>query len=161
MNVRRSIVPPQSQNSLTNPVTAKGAPTKPAKLMYRVPVDGETWYGVAFPMCPINRLIVHHTWSLFERSRARGPEKTYGNNFTYDEIIATPKFLKAVLYLVGVSTFLASLLFPPVCLSYFSEFVAPILTSSKARWILKCILPKPGEGPKPYANVLLSADQSR
>lgn len=109
----------------------KGAPTKPAKLMYRVPVDGETWYGVVFPMCPINRLVVHHTWSLFERSRARGPEKVYGNNFTYEEIIATPNFLKAVVYLVGVSTFIAGLLFSP------------------ARWILKRILPKPGEGPKP------------
>lgn len=84
------------------------------KFIYNVPVNGRTWYGAVFPMCPINRLVVHHTWSLFKGSRDRHPEKAYGDNFTYNEIIARPKFYEAMLYLLGLSTLFASFLFSPV-----------------------------------------------
>lgn len=113
--------PFQSRNLPNNLATAKGAPTKPMKPIYSVRVDGKTWYGVMFPMCPINRLVVHHTWSLFSRFRDRRPDNLYGDNFTYDEIIATSRFYKAVFYLLGISAFIGSLLFPPVSLSAYGR----------------------------------------
>jgi len=103
----------------------KGAPTKPMKSIYSVRADGKTWYGVVFPMCPINRLVVHHTWSLFRRSRDRRPDNVYGDDFTYNEIIATPRFYQAVFYLLGLSAFIVSLLFPPVRLFYPLEMACP------------------------------------
>ena len=84
------------------------------RMIYSVPVNEKTWYGVVYPMCPINRLVVHHTWSLFKRSRDQRPEKVYGDNFAYNEIIATPRFYEAVLHLLGLSVFIAGLLFSPV-----------------------------------------------
>jgi hypothetical protein len=65
-------------------------------------------------MCNINRLVVHHTWSLFKRFQDRHPEKVYGDNFTYTEIAAKPRYYQVVLYLLALSAFLASVLFPPV-----------------------------------------------
>jgi hypothetical protein len=122
-NVREPVVPFWSPNLSGNPVAAKGAPTKPMKLIYTVHVNGRTWFGVVFPMSPINRLVVHHTWSLFRRSQDQRPDNVYGDNFTYEEIIATPRFYKAVFYLLGLSAFLAGLLFPPVRLFCLPERV--------------------------------------
>ena len=65
-------------------------------------------------MCPINRLVVHHTWSLFKRSQGQHPEKAYGDKFTYNEILAMPSFPRAMLYLLGFSVFIVGLLFSPV-----------------------------------------------
>ena len=84
------------------------------KPVYTVTVDDKTWYGGIFPMCSINRLTVHHTWSLFKRSQDRHPEKVYGDHFTYTEILPRPKYFQAVLYVLALSTFLASVIFPPV-----------------------------------------------
>ena len=103
-----------SYNSHTNSAKAKGALSKSKKLIYSVPVDGETQYGGIFPMCSINRLVVHHTWSLFKRSQGRHPEKVYGDNFTYCEIVAKPSIQRTVLYILGLLVFAASLVFPPV-----------------------------------------------
>jgi hypothetical protein len=83
-------------------------------LIYSVPVNGKTWYGVVYPMCPIRRLVVHHTWSLPKRSRDQRPEKVYGDNFAYNEIIATTRFYEGVLHLLGLSVHIASFLFSPV-----------------------------------------------
>lgn len=103
-----------SYNSHTNSAKAKGALSKSKKLIYSVPVDGETQYGGIFPMCSINRLVVHHTWSLFKRSQDQHPEKVYGDNFTYCEIVAKPSIQRTVLYILGLLVFAASLVFPPV-----------------------------------------------
>jgi len=65
-------------------------------------------------MCSINRLVVHHTWSLFKRSQDRYPEKVYGDNFTYGEVVAKPSIRRTVLYLFGLLVFAAGLVFPPV-----------------------------------------------
>jgi len=64
----------------------------------------------------INRLAVQHSWSLFKRAEARYPEKAYGDNFTYSEITAKPKYYQAVLYVFAISAFIAGILFPPVSL---------------------------------------------
>ena len=125
MNVRELFDLSLLRNSSGDPTTAKGVPSKPTKSIYSVHADGKTWYGTAFFMCPVNRLVVHHTWSLFRRSRDRRPDNDYGDNFTYDEIMATSSFYKAVFYLVGVSTFIASLIFPPVRLFYLLETIYP------------------------------------
>ena len=76
-------------------------------------------------MCYINRLVVHHTWSLFKRSQDRYPEKVYGDNFTYGEIVAKPSFHQVALYLLGLSAFAVGLLFPPVRPLLFLELVSP------------------------------------
>ena len=110
----RERVPAHSTVTSTNSAQAKGSLSRPAKLIQSVPIDGKTWYGGIFPMCPINRLVVHHTWSLFKRSQDRYPEKVYGDNFTYHEIVAKPSFYQAVLYLLGLSVLAAGLLFAPV-----------------------------------------------
>ena len=86
------------------------------KIIHTVPVDGKTWYGGIFFMGGINRLAVQHTWSLFKRSQAQHPEKVYGDNFTYSEITAKPKYHQAVLYVLAISAFIAGILFPPVSL---------------------------------------------
>jgi len=93
------------------------------KLVYTVPVDGKTWYGGIFPMYNINRLVVHHTWSLFKRTQDRYPEKAYGDNFTYTEITAMPRYHQALLYVFALSTFVASILFPPVSFPRLLELV--------------------------------------
>lgn len=87
-------------------------------MIYSVPVDGKTVYGVIFPMCPMNRLVVHHTWSLFKRSRDRCPENVYGDSFTYNEIISRSRFYEAVFYLLGGLAFIVGFMFPPVRPSY-------------------------------------------
>ena len=117
MNVRGFLSPIPVALFITS--TAKGAPTKPAKPIYTVLVDGKTWYGGIFPMCPINRLVVHHTWSLFTRSQDRHPERVYGNDFAYNEIVARPRYYQAVLYVLGLSALVAGLLFWPVRLPRF------------------------------------------
>lgn len=76
-------------------------------------------------MCPINRLVVHHSWSFFARYRDQYPDNVYGDNFTYEEVLATPGFFKAVFYLLGVSAFFAGLLFPPVRLFCLPELMQP------------------------------------
>ena len=111
--------PHSSHSSSANSATAKGAPTKPTKLIYTVPVEGKTWYGGMFPMCRINRLVVHHTWSLFKRSQDRHLEKVYGDDFSYTEIAAKPRYHQAVIYLLALSTFIAGVLFPPVSFHVF------------------------------------------
>ena len=123
----RERVPPiiRSRDPCTNSAKAKGLPSKRTKLICSVPIDGKTWYGGAFPMCRINRLVVHHTWSLFKRSQDRYPEKVYGDNFTYGEIVAKQSFHQAALYILGLSVFIAGLLFPPVRLPRLLELVSP------------------------------------
>ena len=70
-------------------------------------------------MANINRLTVHHSWSLFKRFQDRHPEKAYGDNFTYTEIAARPKYHQAVLYVLALATFIAGIIFPPVSLPRF------------------------------------------
>ena len=106
-----------SEDSFTNSATAKGTPTKPAKLIQTVPVGDRVWYGGTFFMYSINRPVVQHTWSLFKRSRDRHPENVYGDNFVYSEIAAKSKYHQAVLYVLVLYVFLAGILFPPVSLS--------------------------------------------
>ena len=73
---RERILPTvQPHISYANSAKAKGAPRKPTGSIYSVSIDGKTGYGGIFPMCPINRLVVHPTWSLFKRSQDRRPEK--------------------------------------------------------------------------------------
>lgn len=93
------------------------------KLIYTVPVGSKTWYGGIFPMGNINRLVVHHTWSLFKRSQDRYPEKVYGDNFTYTEIVAKPKHHQAMLYLLALLAFVAGIIFPPVSLPRLPELI--------------------------------------
>ena len=76
-------------------------------------------------MGPINRLVVHHTWSLFKRSEDQHPEKTYGDKFTYHEIIATPSLHRAILLLLGLYVFLAGLMFSPVRPPCLYKFMCP------------------------------------
>ena len=111
----RSSLPHYICCSLTDSTTARGRPT-PVKIIHTVPVDGKTWYGGIFYMGGINRLAVHHTWSLFKRSQSLYPEKAYGDNFSYSEITAKPRYHQAVLYVFAVSAFIAGILFPPVSL---------------------------------------------
>ena len=99
--------------------TAKGAPTKPVKSIYTVLVNGKSWYGGIFLMCPINRLVVHHTWSLFMRSQDQHPERVYSDNFGYNEIVARPRYYQAVLHVLGLSVLVAGLLFSPVRFPHF------------------------------------------
>jgi len=102
---------------------AKGAPTKPAKLVQTVSVDGKTWYGGTYFMYRINRPTVQHTWSLFKRSQDRHPENFYGDNFVYSEIYATSQYYQTVIYLLALYASLACILFPPVSLSLLVEFI--------------------------------------
>jgi len=148
---RELVHPLSSGDSFVNSYTAKGAPTKPAKLIQTVSVGDKTWYGGTFFMCTINRPVVQHTWSLFKRSRDRHPENVYGDNFTYSEIAAKPKYHQAALYVLALYAFLAGILFPPVSASPVGEAYVLTLTSLKTRWVLKRILPQPGTGPSPYA----------
>ena len=143
--------------SFANSATAKGAPSKRTKLIYVVPVDGKTWYGGIFPMCKINRLVVHHTWSLFKRSEDRHPEEAYGDTFTYTEIAAKPRYYQAMSYMFALSALLAGILFLPVSPPPLARPYIPVLTSLKTRELLKRIMPKPGTGPAPYASSALSS----
>ncbi|KAF9649489.1 hypothetical protein BDM02DRAFT_3186249 [Thelephora ganbajun] len=107
----------------------KGLLSDPQKVIYKIPLDGRTWYGGRFPTCVENRLVVQHTWSLFKRSQDRHPEKVYGDGFKYNEILPVPDPFRALLITLVYYTTVAALLFPPT------------------RWLLKHVLPQPGTGP--------------
>ncbi|EPQ55373.1 hypothetical protein GLOTRDRAFT_116281 [Gloeophyllum trabeum ATCC 11539] len=108
-----------------------GRPNPPLRLLYTLPASSPRVYGSFFVMAPTNRQIVQRTWGLHQLAALRGGPKekalAYGPDFTYDEFLATPSALGAVLMSAAFAVFGLALLLPPV------------------RWILKKIRP-PGTG---------------
>ncbi|KAF9784330.1 Saccharopine dehydrogenase-domain-containing protein [Thelephora terrestris] len=107
-----------------------GPPSRLPRIVYKLPYDVSTsWYGTIWPQRVINRQTVHHSWSLFERSRDAHPADAYGDKFRYDECLRSPGPISALF--VGFS----------ICLFVVAILISPI------RWVLKRILPQSGIGP--------------
>jgi len=108
----------------------RGRPSRSGRWVYRVPYDGSSsWFGAIWPARMVNRQTVHHSWSLFERSRDVRPEDAYGDGFRYDECLKTPGPVSALFVGFWMWLFGVALLISPM------------------RWILKGLLPPPGTGP--------------
>lgn len=107
-----------------------GPPSHPGRLVYKLPYDAfSSWWGAVWPPRTINRQTVHHSWSLFERSKDAHPADAYGDRFRYDECMRTRGPIAAFVVSVSILAFVITLLCAPI------------------RWVLKRILPKSGDGP--------------
>ncbi|KAJ7198493.1 Saccharopine dehydrogenase-domain-containing protein [Mycena pura] len=111
---------------------AMGPPLPPPRLIYRLPLPdtGRTLTGAFFFMSPSNRALQLRSWGLLETAAATDKTQLrYGPTFTYDEFLVTGGPLRAVLITLAMA------------IGFGSFMISPI------RWLLRKVLPKPGEGP--------------
>ncbi|KAH8110427.1 Saccharopine dehydrogenase-domain-containing protein [Phellopilus nigrolimitatus] len=114
-------------------------------LVFSLPRVRPARYGHVFPFAPHNCAIVQRTWGLLQlaaRQRranaldedADGGAVPYGNAFSYSESVAAGGPLSAFVISLGLALSGACLFFfPPV------------------RWLLRKLLPAPGQGPSDEA----------
>lgn len=133
----------------TNSHLAIGLPSPPERLIYRLflPDTRKTLVGAFFFMKPANRAIVQRSWGLLEAEAAQ--DKThphYGPAFKYDEFLVTGGPLRAILLTLGMVIGFGCMMVSPVrALPFFLRLL--IHLPPQLRWLLKKVLPKPGEGP--------------
>ncbi|KAJ6593216.1 Saccharopine dehydrogenase-domain-containing protein [Mycena capillaripes] len=109
-----------------------GTPSPRRPLIYRLflPDTGRTLTGGMYFMGATDRALVQRSWGLLEAEAAQ--DKThlhYGPAFKYDEFFITGGAVRAVLMTLGMAIGAGIMLITPL------------------RWLLKKVLPKPGEGP--------------
>ncbi|KAI0076364.1 NAD(P)-binding protein [Panus rudis PR-1116 ss-1] len=114
----------------------QGPPQTRPKLLYKLPFSNPPVYGALSPMASINCANVQRTWGLFEHVKrsSRDPVTTqqlpsYGPKFKFEEFFVRKSLFQSIVFSLGLITFVAALMIPPV------------------RWFAKFFLPKPGEGP--------------
>ncbi|KAJ7750095.1 Saccharopine dehydrogenase-domain-containing protein [Mycena maculata] len=113
-----------------------GAPSPEPRLIYRLflPDTCKTLVGAFFFPSLGNRAIVQRSWGLFEAAAAQDPTQLrYGPAFKYDEFLITGGVARALFVTLGITIAFGALSISPM------------------RWLLKKVLPKPGEGPSEEA----------
>ncbi|TFK50767.1 hypothetical protein OE88DRAFT_1659822 [Heliocybe sulcata] len=108
-----------------------GCASPPMRLLYKLGMSSSPMYGSLWIMGSGNRRIVQRTWGLHQLAALRGgPEEkalAYGPDFVYDEFLAAPNRLTAIVVSLSIAAMGLALLLPPV------------------RWLLKLLRP-PGSG---------------
>jgi hypothetical protein len=98
-----------------SPLVAHGPPSRFPRILYKLPYDVSTsWYGTIWPQRVINRQTVHHSWSLFERSRGAHPADAYGDKFRYDECLRSSGPISALFVGFSICLFVVAILISPV-----------------------------------------------
>ncbi|KAJ7251141.1 Saccharopine dehydrogenase-domain-containing protein [Mycena haematopus] len=113
-----------------SPCVGKPSPRRP--LVYRLflPDTGKTLTGAKYFMAHSDRSVVQRSWGLLEAEAAQDKSYVrYGPAFKYDEFLVTGSAVRAVLMTLGMAIGLGIILTTPL------------------RWLLKKVLPQPGEGP--------------
>ncbi|KAJ7122643.1 Saccharopine dehydrogenase-domain-containing protein [Mycena crocata] len=116
------------------PVQGTLSPRGP--LIYRLflPDTRTTLVGAFFFAKPADRALVQRTWGLLEAEAVNDKTQPhYGPMFKYDEFVVTSGPASAILMTVGFTIAFALVMLSPI------------------RWLLKKVLPKPGEGPSEAA----------
>lgn len=113
----------------------KGLPVSGEKLVHTLPYVKKGKYGFASPLAGHNIATVQRTWGLFQLHASSDSDREsdifpYGDAFKYNEGILAPGFLSAGLVSLTFAITSVCLLFLP-----------------PARWLLKMMLPKSGQGP--------------
>ncbi|KAF8161736.1 Saccharopine dehydrogenase-domain-containing protein [Mycena galopus ATCC 62051] len=109
-----------------------GTPSPRPPLIYRLflPDTGKTLTGAFYFMGPPNRAVVQRSWGLLEAEAAQDKSYLhYGPAFKYDEFWVAGGRVRALLLTFVMTVGLGAMLITPF------------------RWLLKKVLPKPGEGP--------------
>ncbi|KAJ7799990.1 Saccharopine dehydrogenase-domain-containing protein [Mycena olivaceomarginata] len=111
---------------------AVGTPTPRRPLVYRLflPDTGRTLIGALYFMAPVDRALLQRSWGLLEAEAAQDTSyHHYGPAFKYDEFIVTGGAVRAVLLTLAMA------------------IGAGVMMVTPLRWLIKKVLPKPGEGP--------------
>ncbi|KAJ7072889.1 NAD(P)-binding protein [Mycena amicta] len=109
-----------------------GAEQPPSRFVYslRMPDTKKMLSGAFFFMSTANRPLQQRSWGLFETEAATDKTQLhYGPHFKYDEFLVTGSRLLGFFVSLAQAIVFSAFLFPPT------------------RWLLKKLLPKPGEGP--------------
>lgn len=132
---RKDLVTPRAPDFLGP--TKLRSPSSPT-FVSSLPVVKPKRYGGFFPLVPYNISVVHRTRGLFQvhadkyDANASDSENTlpaYSDDYSYTEMWATPGPVSGFLLSFVVALFGAGLMIPPF------------------RWLMKRVLPSPGEGP--------------
>ncbi|KAF7289302.1 Sacchrp-dh-NADP domain-containing protein [Mycena indigotica] len=109
-----------------------GVAQAPSRLVYRVrmPDTKQMLSGAFFFMSPANRPLQQRSWGLLEAEAARDETDIhFGPQFKYDEFFVTGSRLLGLFVTLTQALVFSLFLIPPT------------------RWLLKQILPQPGDGP--------------
>ncbi|KZS88180.1 hypothetical protein SISNIDRAFT_460044 [Sistotremastrum niveocremeum HHB9708] len=122
--VPRKVLAAAAADYALSPV--QGKPTPFFQFVYTAPVLRPTQYGAYWLMSGANKAVVQRTWGI---KQLRGPSEGYGPDFVYDEFLGRKSKLGSFLFGMAFMSGLALVMLSPV------------------RWLLKKLVPAPGEGP--------------
>ncbi|KAF7362452.1 Sacchrp-dh-NADP domain-containing protein [Mycena venus] len=119
-----------NQEYSISPSVGMPSPRKPLIYRLRLPDTGKILTGATYFMARADCSLVQRSWGLLEVEAAQDKSYLhYGPAFKYDEFFVTGSAVRAVLLTLGMAIGVGVMLVSPL------------------RWLLKKVLPKPGEGP--------------